>query len=114
MTNNLPMCPYGSTCYRKCKTHFDEFSHTEDYKTMTDVRCCPYFKKYRHKIYPQWLITKEKWITDKSYKDPLLGYCRNDFGVQPDNNVECSLEVYICMYRHHDDWENPVMIKLDT
>jgi hypothetical protein len=23
----LPDCPYGSKCYRKCKTHFEEYKH---------------------------------------------------------------------------------------
>ena len=24
---NIPPCPHGNSCYRKCKTHFEEYKH---------------------------------------------------------------------------------------
>lgn len=120
MNTELPLCPSGSTCYRKCKNHFEKYSHNEEYynrkiinRTFTSLLSGEKFNYYsgyvfknREKILKQWLITQEKWITDRDYRDPLLGLARNDFGIRdnfdlPEEEKICCFGVYLNMYRHH-------------
>ena len=114
MFNQLPICPYGTTCYRKCKTHFDEHSHSEDYETLK--KATYYVRKYKFEVYTQWLITKIKWDTDRNYKCPLLTMSRNDFNINdytdilPDSEKVCCFEVYCNMFRHHGDMPPPSIL----
>ena len=110
-------CPYGVKCYRVCKNHFEEFSHTEEFLEINRKYYSISLEKKRYyynswilrnkvKLLTQWDITKSKWLVDKNYKDPHLGFSRNDFGISGDDglhdpNIVCCFKVYLNMYRHH-------------